>query len=100
MPNKQNQFNTKMPPNINELQKENEEKLEKQNERERPFNVAKYQHKLAQNLLKEQHQLNLEIHDKQARLTIASIIFTGIFTIIAAIIGTIVGSIITLWFLP
>lgn len=77
--------------NINERQKELAEKLEKQIEFERPFNVAKYQHKLAQNLLKEQHKLNLEIHEKQAKLTKITTCIMAVVTIFAVLIGTGLG---------
>ena len=77
--------------NINKRQKELAEKLEKQIEFERPYNLIKYQHKLAQNLLKEQHELNLAIHYKQTRLTKITTCIMAVVTIIAVLIGTGLG---------
>lgn len=77
--------------NINKRQKEQEEKLNKEIEFKRPYNLIKYQDKLAQNLLKEQHKLNLEIHDKQARLIKITTCIMATATIFAVLIGTGLG---------
>ncbi len=55
----------------------------------------------ADRLIRYQHNFNLELHDKQARLTKTLIIITAICTtigtIISAIIGAVIGSLVTHW---
>lgn len=85
-----------MNPEFEEQQRErmkaHSERLQKRAERDLPYDIAKYQHELARNLLQEQHQLNLEIHGKQAKLAKFSIYATIISTILASLLGVGLGT--------
>lgn len=71
--------------------KKRQEQLEKRAERDLPFDIAKYQHELARSLLQEQHELNLDIHGKQAKLTKFTTYMTISATILAALLGVGLG---------